>query len=112
MEIELQGKFKNELRCAINDVLDKYLINNIAYMKSYICPSSKNILIIRVPGATRGSIELSEENTIKAIHLSSYACFGKEIGCFYRFKRKKLQKELEQFVGAKILMPHKGIGKC
>ena len=112
VEYKYKSKYDphGDLICSMTEYFDKYIPNRKQYSwyKTYLyndigifSDKGLNRIAFRVPGATRGCIDLEriDKNHFKIIdiHFNEDCCFG-NIGCY----KKSILKASRQFIG-KIL---------
>lgn len=104
MKLYLKSNSDHELYCEITELLDEYLLENYkkySWLRTYLCDYDKDTLCIRVPGSTRGYIEL-EKNVIKEINLYDDIAFSKDLGCYDKKRKSELIERLNSFIGSTI----------
>ena len=104
MKLYLKANSDHELYCEITDLLDEYLIpshKKYSWLRTYLCDYDDDTLCIRVPGSTRGYIEL-EKNVIKEINLYDDTAFSKNLGCYDEKRKSELINRLNSFIGSTI----------
>jgi hypothetical protein len=77
--------------------------SEISHTYIYDHQLNKGSWALRLPGATRGSIIVDNENAIKDINLYEDTCFGR-LGCY----KESVREMVRRFVGYKIVFENVG----
>lgn len=94
----------------ITEFIDEYLEDSMkeySWLKTYILQpetygSDKLLCAIRLPGATRGHIEVDKNNIIKEIKFYEDSCFGEgknSLSCY----KKEVIKAVEKYIGQELI---------